>query len=200
MAVLQTVLAPFQAVLAPFQAVNGLLGHVGRWAAIVALAIMVFVILLQVFCRYVLGTALPWPDEAARFLMLWMTGLAAPVAYRRGGFVAIDMLERAIPRSAAALLMLFLQIVALAVLLTAIQYGWKHVNSGWLFASSSLRVPLDLIGGTSAKVKLAWMYLSLWVGMVLLTLVNVELILRSLITLAGGQVMPLAAPGLPEAE
>jgi len=33
---------------------------------------MVIVILLQVFFRYVLNNALPWPDELARFLMLWM--------------------------------------------------------------------------------------------------------------------------------
>ena len=55
---------------------------------------MVIVILVQVFFRYVLNNALPWPDEVARFLMLWMTGLIAPSAYRWGGFVSIEFLER----------------------------------------------------------------------------------------------------------
>ena len=44
------------------------------------------------FFRYVLNNALPWPDEVARFLMLWMTALIAPSAYRWGGFVSIDMI------------------------------------------------------------------------------------------------------------
>ncbi len=161
---------------------------------------MVFVTLLQVFMRYALNTALPWPDEAARFLMLWMTGLIAPSAYRRGGFVAIDMAERALPRSAAAILSLSLLAISLLVLVAGLQLGWRHVNSGWLFASSSLRLPLDLVGGTSVKIKLAWMYLSLWTGMLLLTVVNVELILRSLVVLTGGTPRPLPHADLPEAE
>jgi len=172
--------------LAPLQLVNGLILKLGRAIAVGALGIMVIVILLQIFMRYVLNNALPWPEEAARFLMLWMTGLIAPSAYRRGGFVAIDMLERAIARRAAALLMLILTFIGLVVLIVGIQLGYKHVNSGWLFASSSLKLPLGLIGGTTVKLKLAWMYMSLWVGIILLTLVNIELLLRSVIGLLGG--------------
>ena len=71
---------------------NTLILRAGRLLAWMALALMVAVILTQVFCRYVLNNALPWPDEAARFLMLWMTGLMAPSAYRWGGFVSIGML------------------------------------------------------------------------------------------------------------
>jgi TRAP-type C4-dicarboxylate transport system permease small subunit len=65
-------------ILRPLQWLNDLTGRVGRWLSIGAIAIMVAVILLQVFCRYVLNNALPWPDEAARFMMLWLTGLMAP--------------------------------------------------------------------------------------------------------------------------
>lgn len=189
-----------KALLRPFELWNDLVLPIGRALAVMALALMVLVTLLQVFMRYVLNAALPWPDEAARFLMLWMTGLVAPMAYRRGGFVAIDMLERALPPRSAAALSLFLLALSIAVLATAVQVGWRHVNSGWLFASSSLRLPLDWNGGEVVRVKLAWMYLSIWLGMVLLTLVNVELVLRNLVTLAGGAVRPLPRAGVPEAE
>ena len=33
----------------------------------IAILLMVIVILVQVFFRYVLNNALPWPDEVARF-------------------------------------------------------------------------------------------------------------------------------------
>ncbi|MDD9921345.1 MAG: TRAP transporter small permease subunit, partial [Boseongicola sp.] len=94
----------------PFQTWNDVVLKVGRWISIVAILLMVAAILIQVFFRYVLNNALPWPDEAARFMMLWMTGLMAPMAYRRGGFVAIDMLIEALPRAAGAILSLFLLI------------------------------------------------------------------------------------------
>ena len=84
--------------LKPLQFFNDIAGWLGRSVSAIALALMVFVILLQVFCRYVLGNALPWPDEAARFCMLWLTGLMAPVALRQGGFVAIDTLATFLPR------------------------------------------------------------------------------------------------------
>jgi len=148
--------------------------------AIVAIASMVVAILIQVFFRYVIGNALPWPDEFARFCMLWMTGLMAPVAYRQGGFVAIDMFMELLGRRAAAALSLVLLCIALLVLLMGITLGWKHVNSGLMFSSSSLKIPLSLIGMQSIKLKLVYMYSSLWIGLILLTSVNIELIFKSL--------------------
>ena len=82
-------MGPLLAVLAPLSFVNEHLLRLVRGIGAVAMALMVVAILIQVFFRYVLNNALPWPDEAARFFMLWMTGLMAPTAFRRGGFVAI---------------------------------------------------------------------------------------------------------------
>ncbi len=172
-------------ILRPLQVVLDHVLRLGRALAIVAIALMVVCILLQVFMRYMLNNALPWPEEAARFLMLWMTGLIAPSAYRRGGFVAIDMLTLMLPRSLAAGLSLVLLLLSGAVLVMGIELGQRHVTSGWMFASSSLRLPLEWVGMEGFKIKLAWMYLSLYTGLILLLAVNVELILRSLVAMLG---------------
>ena len=195
-------MAPLLGILKPLQFFNDHVLRFGRAIAIIAIALMVVVILIQVFFRYVLNNALPWPDEAARFLMLWMTGLMAGSAYRRGGFVAIDMLEQVLPRRTAAVLSLVLLALSLAVLLVGVRLGWNHVNSGWLFASSSLKLALALVGMTTVKIKLAWMYMSLFVGLILLALVNIELILRSLITFGGrgDQLVSLAVLDSPGSE
>ncbi|MEO1314143.1 MAG: TRAP transporter small permease subunit [Pseudomonadota bacterium] len=179
--------------------INSFILRIGRFLAWTALALMVVVILIQVVYRYIPTLdALPWPEEAARFLMLWMTGLIAPSAYRWGGFVAIDMVPRALPQTVAAILMLALLALSAVVLIVAIYFGSRHVSSGCLFNSATLYVPFDLKldllspcstpffewGGFAwARVKLAWMYLSLLVGVCLMLAVNVELILRSLILL-----------------
>lgn len=193
---------PLKTALRPFELFNDAVLPVTRALGIAAIAAMVAVTLAQVFFRYLSGFplygwidaalgdvlpngALPWPDEAARFFMLWMTGLMAPSAFRRGGFVAIDMLEMALPRRGAAALSLILLILCMIVLGFAVQLGWNHVASGWLFASSSLALPLGLIGFETIKIKLAWMYMSLLVGYVLMCVVGVELILRQIITLGG---------------
>lgn len=164
-------------------AVNTPLLRLGRQLAWVALALMVVLILLQVVFRYVFNNALAWPDEGARFLMLWMTGLVAPSAFRWGGFVAIDIVPRALSnfsRAAGGLLALLLLALSCAVLVTALQHGYNHAfGFGGNFDSSSLRVPLDWFGGDAVKVKLRYMYASLMACVVLLLSVNAELLLRA---------------------
>lgn len=175
-------------ILRPLVWLNSHVLALGRHIAWMALALMVLVILAQVFFRYVLNNALAWPDEAARFLMLWMTALMAPTAMRWGGFVSIDMLPSALGQRAGQIMAFILLAMALAVLLVAVQHGYKHTfGFGGKFNSSSLRLPLDWFGMETVKVKLRYMYGSLLVCVVLLISVTVELLLRSAILIINPQ-------------
>lgn len=166
-------------VLKPLAGFNTLLLRMGRNVAWVAMGLMVLIIILQVVFRYVLGNALAWPDEGARFLMLWMTALIAPTAYRWGGFVSIEMVKDMLPARIGAFLGLILLALSLIVLVYGFRLGLNHVNSGWLFNSSSLKLPLDSLGLGLVRFKLAWMYMSLPVGLLLMILVNIELCLKA---------------------
>lgn len=165
--------------LKPLSGLNSLLLRAGRNIAWFAMGVMVLIIMLQVIFRYVLGNALAWPDEGARFLMLWMTALVAPTAYRWGGFVSIEMVKDLLPIRLGAFLGLLLLLVSLVVLVFGFRLGLNHVNSGWLFNSSSLKLPLEFLGLGLIRIKLGWMYMSLPVGIFLMTLVNIELCLKS---------------------
>ncbi|MEM7256514.1 MAG: TRAP transporter small permease [Pseudomonadota bacterium] len=173
-----------QNILGILQRINDVLLSIGRVVGVFAIAIMVIVILVQVYFRYVLGSALPWPDEAARFCMLWMTGLMAPTALRNGSFVAIDTIEALLPNLATKILQLFLLLVSLTVLVIAVQIGWKEVTGlGGRFATASLYVPTSLGFDSWYRVPRSWMMTSLLVGIALLILVNIELILSRFISL-----------------
>jgi len=159
----------------------------GRWVGILAVAFMVAAILIQVFYRYILNNALPWPDEAARFGMLWMTGLMAPIAFRRGGFVAIETLPDLLPKRSGDVLNLILLSLSLVVLIVAVNLGYKEVTGfGGRFATASLYLPTSLTFDEWFRIPRSWMMLSLFVGVILLIAVNIELMLRSLIGLMGG--------------
>ncbi|MBW4710692.1 TRAP transporter small permease [Roseobacter sp. YSTF-M11] len=175
------------AVMTPLRLVNEALLTLGRAIGVFAVAAMVVAILIQVFYRYVLNNALPWPDEAARFCMLWMTGLMAPTAFRRGGFVAIDTLIRLLPTRVGALISLLLLFVSLGVLVVAVEIGWSEVTGfAGKFATASLYVPTDFAFESWLRVPRSWMMASLLVGIVLLISVNIELILRALVRMMGG--------------
>ena len=168
--------------LAGLMACNSFLLKIGRQIAWVSLAIMVFVILLQVVFRYVFNNAQAWPEEAARFCMLWMTGLIAPSAMRWGGFVSIDMLLNALPKRIGLILGFILLCLSLMVLTAAIPIGWNHTfGFGGNFNASAMRIPLDWFGGQAVLFKLRYMYGALLAGAMLLWSVNVELLLRTLI-------------------
>ena len=172
----------------PLERFNTVVLAIGKVIAVIALAIMVGLILGQVFFRYVLSDAPNWTEEGARFGMLWMTGLMAPLAFRMGGFVSIDMLERALPRVVSGLLTLLLLGIAFWVLVIAWERGLNnHVQTlSGRGCSSSLRWPFGIeIGKCGAKFQNNYQYAALWVGVNLLILVNVELIIRQIIKILG---------------
>ena len=174
-------MAAIVAIIKPLAWINTILLRIGRNVAWVAMGLMVLIIVLQVVFRYVLNDALSWSEEAARFLMLWMTGLIAPSAYRWGGFVSIDLVHDILPKRLGNILVLILLLISMAVLIVALQLGYNHVNSGWLFDSQTLKADLDFLGWGIVRVKQAWMYMSLLVGVFLLLLVNIELTLKTIV-------------------
>lgn len=70
---------------------NGFVAKAGCNVAAVFLAAMVTIVLAQVFYRYVLNDAFGWSEEVAKVMMVWVTFLVSPWAYRYGAFVSVDM-------------------------------------------------------------------------------------------------------------
>ena len=171
---------------------NNFILRICRNLGVLAVVLMVVAILIQVFFRYILNNALPWPDEAARFCMLWMTGLMAPTAFRRGGFVAIDFINQFIPSIINVILSMVLLLLSLLVLITSVQIGYAEVTGfGGRFATASLYFPVSIDLQNWYRIPRSWMMMSLLIGCVLLILVNLELIGRNIIFKLGkGNLLP----------
>ncbi|EAQ63670.1 putative membrane protein [Marinomonas sp. MED121] len=150
-----------------------MLHKVGRNIAWVLVALMISVILLQVFFRYVLNSALPWPEEAARALMIWMMAVVAGEAYRKGGFVAIDMLILALPTKLASVLKLALYLLAGLVLFKLFTLGIDFFERGFRSRAASIHISR------------AWIYLAMPVCFFTMLLSNIELVLREIGCLMG---------------
>lgn len=164
---------------------NNKLLSFGRSLACVAMVLMVFCILLQIFYRYALNNALPWPEEAARALMIWMMAFVAPSAYRYAGFVAIEMVPDMMPKKIRALLMFSILLLATLVIVIMLSHAWAHFSAPLLFDSSGLNRLLQDSGinqllGTSLEFKTAYIYLAMSVLLVIMLIVSAELILRQI--------------------
>jgi len=158
----------------------------GLWLGAGALGIMLVFILVQVFFRYILGDALAWSEEASRFLMLWMTGLMVPTAFRQGGFVAITMILDIFPRAIGTIIALLFLGLSGVLLFVGMRIGWAEAAGlGGRFAMPAIAVPTSLDLSTWMKVPRSWMMASLAAGVTMMFVVNIELILRGLLELFG---------------
>lgn len=179
-----------------FGRLNAAVLTVGLWLGAASLGVMLLFMLMQVFFRYFLGNALPWSEEASRFLMLWMTGLMVPTAFRQGGFVAIGMIVDLLPRLIANLIALSFLLLSAVVLFVGMRIGWSEVTGiGGRFAMSAIAVPTALDLSTWMKVPRGWMMASLATGITLMFVVNIELILRALLNLLGERLEPIPVAG-----
>ena len=163
----------------------------GRTIGLVALGLMVLVILAQIFFRYVLNNALPWPEEAARGLMIWMMALVAPSAYRYTGFVSIDMLHDLIPARLKNYLVLAILLLCSFVSVIMLQHAWSHFSAPLLFDSSGLNrllqdTRINQLLGTKIQFRTAYIYLAMSVLLMLILMVSLELILRQLARIIWG--------------
>ncbi len=163
----------------------------GRTIGLVALGLMVLVILAQIFFRYVLNNALPWPEEAARGLMIWMMALVAPSAYRYTGFVSIDMLHDLIPARLKNYLVLAILLLCSFVSIIMLQHAWSHFSAPLLFDSSGLNrllqdTRINQLLCTKIQFRTAYIYLAMSVLLMLILMVSLELILRQLARIIWG--------------
>jgi TRAP-type C4-dicarboxylate transport system permease small subunit len=132
---------------------------------VAAIAIVIF---LGVFTRYVLGNALAWYEEGAKFLMLWLVFIAAPITLKRGGLVAIDMIIKWFP---ARLRYFNFLVVFSAVLYFLYWLVWEGWGLAW---NARVQVP------TSIDISYFWIYLAIPLGSGIMFLILVEHWLQAL--------------------
>ncbi len=71
--------------------------RVTAFFVILLMVAMTVSILVGVFYRYVLNSALTWPEELARYAMVWVTCLGASLALRYGEHVAVEFVVQKLP-------------------------------------------------------------------------------------------------------
>ncbi len=93
----------------------------------IATVFVMFVsILIGVIDRFVLGLGLPWPEELARFLLVWGSLLAAAVAAKRSQHFQLTLVLRKFGTAGA----IVVDVVSIAALAVVVGYG---IQFAWIF-------------------------------------------------------------------
>jgi len=74
-----------------------------RWLLIGMLAAMALMVFANVALRFATDRSILWVEEAARYLMIWLTFVGMGPVLRYGGHLGIDTLQEHLPRQGAAI-------------------------------------------------------------------------------------------------
>jgi len=136
-------------------------------AAVALFSAMVAVTTLGVFFRYVLNDALPWAEEADRYLFIWLSFVGASITMRYKGHIAVDLLLRYAPPSWRYRLVLAAQAGVLAFL-------------GIVFWASLPVIELTSeTRATATDIPLSWVYLAVPTGCILIGIETLRFMVRA---------------------
>jgi TRAP-type C4-dicarboxylate transport system permease small subunit len=155
-----------------------LLVRAARVAVIILVAAMTANVLLAVFFRYVMGNALSWSEETARYMMVWMGFLGTGVALREGSHVAMTLfLDKAGP----SLRPLMLQVIRGLSLVFLVAVIW---------AGAVLAISISSQVTPVLRISMAWPYLAIPVGCFLIACETIALMVADIGGQAGASALP----------
>lgn len=118
---------------------------------------MVVLVATQVAVRFILPklgmpVSLPWTEEAARYLMVWVIFLGGAIAARHGLLIAVTALLEALPTAPSRLLRKLSLLLLAGIFAVMAWYGWQWAHFGADEISPAL------------TVSKFWLYLAMPVG------------------------------------
>lgn len=148
--------------------------------AATALLIMVTVIPIGIFTRYVLNNALSWPEPVAIICMIIFTFIGAPVGFRAGTHICVSMLTDRLSLSHQRWLLKVSDVLMIATCLIIFRASYNLCEAMWVQTLASL-----------PAVTYGEMYLPIPIGATLTLLFVVERLItgdqsqRAIVTLGG---------------
>jgi TRAP-type C4-dicarboxylate transport system permease small subunit len=128
--------------------------------------VIIFVIGLAVFFRYIVGHALSWPEEVAGIFFVWFTLLGIAAVLREDDHIAFDFLQKYTSPFIGKIIKLVCMLLIQGYAFCLIYYGYSYAI---MFSFEST---------PAARINLLWMTLSLPVSGLLIVIFSILKIFR----------------------
>lgn len=106
--------------------------------AAVALLIMVTVIPIGIFARYVMNGALSWPEPVAIICMIIFTFIGAPVGLRAGTHICVSMVTDRLSPARQRLMLRVSDLLMIATCLVIFQASYSLCEAMWMQSLAAL--------------------------------------------------------------
>ncbi len=148
-----------------------------RWLMLVFYSYIVMVIFIEVIRRFVLSYSSIWGEETARYAFIFLVWVGASAAIKERAHIRIDVLAHYLPARGQALLILFGDILTLALAGIALYWSmepvWQSIR--WGSVTDGLRITR------------AWFLIAVPFGFTLIALRLVQSITRDIADLRAGR-------------
>lgn len=121
--------------------------HFEGYICAVLITLMCIVVFMQVVCRFVLKSSLPWSEEMSRYLQVYITYFGTAYGIQTGAHLGIEAFTLLLPKKARKALEIVVQFVSMGVCALILKFGAdivvKQMASGQL--SPAMRIPMYYI-------------------------------------------------------
>ncbi len=118
--------------------------HLLNWFCLIAMLGLALIVALQVVSR-LLKISLPWTEELARFLLVWLTFLGCALAIYRKSHLSVNFLVEMMPEKLKRACNFFTRAVMLAFFTTLLVYGVRLSALSMGNLSTSLGWPMGAV-------------------------------------------------------
>lgn len=130
---------------------------VAEYFCAIALGIMSVVVFAQVIFRLTAGS-LPWSEELARYLMIYMVYVGTSIGIKRGTHIAVEVIMDRCPPSLQKVVEILVDLMMIAAFVILCYYGMKIVNITMMQKSPAM------------QIKMGYVYMSMVLGGALMLL------------------------------
>ena len=111
--------------------VNNLVEKVAVTFAWMMLLAITLLNIVQVFYRYVLNNALSWSEEASLWMMVWITFIILPIAYRKGLNISMMLLRDKLRKNRVEFFLRCLfHTIVIVISIVCFYYAWEMYKGG----------------------------------------------------------------------
>lgn len=119
------------------------------WIIVVLFALLVLIVVWQVFSRQVLGDPATWTGEGARMSFVWLGLFASAYVFGERGHIAVEYLARKCPERGERVIAVGVQLAIASFALVILTWG------GWLAAQNAWSQELSALPFTYGHMYLA---------------------------------------------
>ncbi|MGJ9383789.1 TRAP transporter small permease [Salipaludibacillus sp. CF4.18] len=149
--------------------------HFEEYLLIILSATMVFVIALQVFMRFIIGSSLIWSEELARYCFIWLVYIGISYGVKKQRHIKVDIVLLALKDRGKIILGILANIIFFVFAIFIIINGYVLSSEllSWGQTSPALDFPMGVV------------YLATPVGMSLTAIRIIQQIIKQIRTLLG---------------